>query len=118
MTKERKLAIEMWKYIRDNHDAYVEYIDTHGDDEDFEDEDALADLKHKFLKDKDVHWAMSCWFCQYIGHRGRTFSTCRCKYCPLKSCDTGAYYILTHSPTQDQYIDACNLIIEALGGEI
>lgn len=118
MTKERKIAIAMWKYIRDSHDAYVEYVDTYGEEDYYEEEDAIADLKHKFLIGKDVHWAMSCWFCQYIGHRGRTFNTCRCKLCPLKSCETGAYYILTHSPTQDQYIDACNLIIEALGGEI
>lgn len=117
MTKERKIAIAMWKYIRDNYDAYRDYNDAHGEDESFEDEDALCDLKHIFLKGKNIDWAMSCWFCQYIGHRGRSFGTYRCKYCPLKSCETGPYHILTHSPTQIQYIDACNQIIEALGGD-
>lgn len=115
MTKERKIAIEMWKYIRDNYDKYDAYVSDYEYDEG---EDALCDLKREFLKDKDIKWAMNCWFCEYIGHRGRSFNTYRCKKCPLESCETGPYYILMSSPTQLQYIDACNQIIEALGGEI
>lgn len=119
MTKERKIAIAMWEYIRDNYDTYFDHASRYYD-EGYDDvgEDALCDLKHEFLKGKNIDWAMRCWFCEYIGHRGRSFGTYRCKYCPLKSCSTGPYYVLTHSPTQIQYIDACNQIIEALGGDI
>ena len=118
MTKERKIAIAMWKYIRDNYDKYSAYAREY--EEDFDDayEDALCDLKHEFLKGKGIRWAMSCWFCEYIGHRSRTFNTYRCKLCPLKSCEIGPYYILSRGCTQLQYIDACNQIIEALGGDV
>lgn len=118
MTKERKIAIEMWEYIRDNYDEYDSYIDTYGNSEGYEEEDPLLHLKHKFLNDKDIDWAMCCWFCEYIGHRHRSLDTYRCKLCPLQGCESGPYYVLTHSPTRDQYIDACEQIIVALGGEV
>lgn len=119
MTKERKIAIEMWKYIRDNYNKYSDIVSYYEDvDEETVGEDALCDLKREFLKDKNIKWAMNCWFCEYIGHRNRIFNTYRCKLCPLKSCETGPYHTLMSSPTQLQYIDACNQIIEALGGEI
>lgn len=121
MTKERRLAIAMWKYIRDNYDRYSDYISNHEDDDGYEDEDALSELKHEFLEGKNIKWAMNCWLCEYIGHRGHSFYTysCkRCKLCPLKSCETGPYHTLISSPTQIQYIDACNQIIIALGGDV
>lgn len=117
MTKERKIAITMWKYIRDNYDKYFEYMSACVE-EGYEGEDALCYLKNKFLEDKDVNWAMHCWFCEYIGLRSRTFNTYRCKLCPLKSCTTGPYHMITQGATQEQYIEACNQIIEALGGDI
>lgn len=113
MTKERKIAIEMWKYIRDSYSIYRDYIDKHDGDV----EDILCFLKKQFLDDKCVHWAKHCWFCQYIGHRDRCLGTYRCKLCPLKSCDTGPYGLLMHGCTQSLYIDACNKIIKALGGD-
>ena len=119
MTKERKIAIAMWKYIRDNYNIYSDILDTYRQDG-FETigEDALCYLKRQFLEHEDIHWAMHCWFCHYIGHRNRTFGTQRCKLCPLKSCETGPYHILVYGATQEQYIEACNQIIEALGGDI
>ena len=114
MTKERKLAIRMWLWIRDNYDTYDSMCTERG----YDGEDTLCILKQKFLNDTDVHWAMHCWFCHYIGHRKRTFSTSRCRLCPLKSCETGPYRTLARGATQTQYIDACNQIIEALGGDV
>ena len=112
MTKERKIAIEMWKYIRDNYKTYREYRDT------YEGEDAVHNLKMDFLKGKGINWAMNCWFCEYIGHRGRYLGTSRCKLCPLKDCDRGPYLMLTHGCTQPLYVEACNQIIRALGGTV
>lgn len=119
MTKERKLAIAMWEYIRDNYDRYDEYAREYDEEGCYDaEEDALCELKRQFLKGKNVKWAMSCWFCQYIGHRGRSFNTYRCGLCPLQSCETGPYCTLARGCTQIQYIDACNQIIEALGGDV
>ena len=117
MTKERKIAIEMWEYIRDNYEMYLAYRDMHEDDEYYEGEDAIHNLKIAYLaKHDDIDWAMNCWFCMYIAHRRRNLGTGRCHLCPLKSCETGPYDILTRGCTQPLYIEACNQIIEALGG--
>ena len=79
MTKERKIAIEMWEYIRDNYDYYREYRDVHENDEDYDGEDAIHNLKVEFLKGKGVNWAMNCWFCEYIGHRRHHIGIGRCQ---------------------------------------
>lgn len=113
MTKERKIAIAMWEYIRDNYEAYVDNCDYCENGE-----DALCALKKQYLDARGIHWAYHCWFCEYIGHRGRGFNIYRCKFCPLQDCSTGPYRTLIRMPTQSQYIDACDEIIVALGGEV
>lgn len=116
MTKERRIAIEMWKYIRDQYSP--ERID---DGEDLE--VYIHNLKGEFMWEHgDPHWAFRCWFCQYIGRRDkpeRRYDTSRCCKCPLKSCgNNSAYEKLCNAMCEETWIKACNEIILALGGEV
>lgn len=114
MTKERRIAINMWKWIRVNWDMYLRFKD---EVECATGEDALLLMKDTYLADKGVNWVSDCWFCTYL--RPRPEPSCRrgCFLCPLQSCSSGPYHTLVNNPTYEEYVDACDQIIEALGGE-
>ena len=113
MTKERRIAIDMWEWVRDNWDMYLRFKDN--EEECPNEEDALLLMKDIYLADKGVNWASNCWFCEYI--RLRPGNKRGCFLCPLQSCGSGPYHILATNPTYEEYVDACDQIIEALGGE-
>lgn len=107
MTKERKIAIEMWKYIRTLYDTLeqIPLIDREYD---------LYDIKHDFLYTRGIKWLYSCWFCQYIRkHPDET-----CFKCPLRNCgmEDSPYQRVLYSESEEEFITACNEIITALGG--
>lgn len=95
MTKERKLAIEMWEFIVEHWDKASVYR-----------------LKERFANSCDeiiINWQNNCWFCEYCrrdhryGHPGREDidrRTNNCECCPLYK------YEIAHGnyPTED---DAC-----------
>ena len=112
MTKERRIAIDMWEWIRANWDMYLCFKD---EVEGATSEAALLLMKEMYLDDKGVNWASNCWFCEYIRSSQRHMRGCR--LCPLQSCSSGPYHTLANSPTYEEYVDACSQIIEALGGE-
>lgn len=98
MTKERRLAIQMWKDIRDMliHNNVV----TSGN---------IVEYKQTFCVSHGLHWMNNCWFCQYIP---------LCYKCPLKFCSDGLYAIvMADYKDKNVCIAACNNIIRALGGE-
>ena len=99
MTKERRLAIQMWKGIRDMLSA----------SDRLQRSDIIA-YKLSFCTRNSLNWKCNCWFCKY---------TPSCNKCPLKSCSDGLYEIaLADYKEKNVRIDACNNIIKALGGEI
>lgn len=51
MTKERRLAVEMWEQI-------AERISDTGFD--------IGRFKSDFCKEHNLRWQHSCWFCQYV----------------------------------------------------
>lgn len=86
MTKERRLAIEMWEYIRD-----------HLTDIGF----SLFDFKEKFCEEHNLDWQNDCWFCQYVRKDYRMLLHSRedinsrkncCNKCPL------SYYLENKHP--------------------
>lgn len=99
MTKERKLAIQMWQNIR-------RYIKRGG----LRRCNSVRDCKYDFCEEKKLHWENDCWFCNYIGH---------CEHCPLKSCSSGSTYATAAWGIEDivQRLEACDEIIAALKGE-
>ena len=115
MTKDRRIAIDMWRWIRANWDMYLRFKDN--EVECPYEEDALLLMKDIYLADKGVNWVSDCWFCTYL--RPRPEPSCRrgCFLCPLQSCSSGPYHTLVNNPTYEEYVDACDQIIEALGGE-
>ena len=99
MTKERRLAIEMWTGIRDMLTSYDTVPRS----------DILL-YKYNFCKQHSLNWSNNCWFCKYIP---------RCNKCPLKRCSDGLYETaLADYKEKDVRIDACTNIVKALGGEI
>lgn len=120
MTKERRIAIAMWEHVRDNYDYAMNWCDRYNTDL----EDAVIHIKKDFLFKWGMEdaWAFDCWLCHYVGWRGKTgrrYNYARCDRCPLQSCgnDDSAYFVLTNAyDSEDDWIAACNQIIEALGG--
>ena len=98
MTKERRLAIEMWKDIRDM---------LIGDDAVSRSD--IVQYKCSFCTRNDLSWKCNCWFCTYI---------LGCWKCPLTCCSDGLYgIVLAPYKNKNARIEACNGIIKALGGE-
>ena len=122
MTKERKIAIQMWEHIRD--EIKKENPSVQLD---------LSFAKREFLSKYNVGWKFDCWFCQYIKE---------CIECPLKNNANKYYayrygiacvdYWLANNDTADlrkefrdsdgnvkksERIKACNRIIETLKNE-
>ena len=111
MTKERRVAIEMWEYIRGQYSS--EYVDM---------EDYVYNLKGGYLwAHGNPRWAFHCWFCQYIGKRnrpGKRLNFDGCAKCPLKDCDHGPYGRLIRATNREEWEEACDEIIVALGGKV
>jgi len=99
MTKERKLAIQMWINIRDILSA-----------SDGQSPERISCYKKMFCEDHGLHWECNCWFCQYI--------QC-CDRCPLHGCHHASDYYIVMKVwlNTDARVEACNNIIKALGGE-
>ena len=114
MTKERKLAIQMWEYIKDKIDDFDPSIYYKDEDLGFgKFQCYILSLKHEFLKSYDIKWENDCWFCSY----------CACvswkNNCPLSmNGECGIYSELICSETREERINYCNMIIEILKGNL
>ena len=123
MTKERRLAIQMWEYIR----SEIEKCDNQQMNYNMHYFDEAADLdkcKNWFIASqiKEHDFAMSnCWFCKYVK---------RCSKCPITDdtdisgnyrfgCmrKTSLYYTARYTPNKEKRLEACDKIIAALKGE-
>ena len=99
MTKERRLAIEMWKDIR----GMISASDRLS-------REVIKKYKSEFCIQHNLSWANDCWFCEY---------TPGCSKCPLRGC-ADSYYDRALDETRDKKVrvEACNFIIKALGGKV
>lgn len=76
MTKERRLAIEMWEQI-------AEHLEEPGFD--------VHAFKDRFCREHNLHWEFQCWFCQYARKEYRANLPSRqtvnvrngCQQCPI-----------------------------------
>ena len=107
MTKERKLAIDMWLWIREHYQEWDEYFWGSGDTE------SLATMmKCEFLDAEELPipvWRSMCWLCHYVRtpapDSAEKFFTC--ERCPLKTCfvKDSAYRVLdTHTYKGDIHV--------------
>ena len=104
MTKERRLAIEMWEDIKAKLPKWWKKCDRSSISA------HIVQYKNDFCVKHDLPWIANCWFCAYIRY---------CKDCPLRDCGDGAYRSIINNDTPLQVkIRACEYIISALKGEI
>ncbi len=125
MTKERKLAIDMWLWIRERYDEWDNYFWGASDED-----GCVEEMKHRFIVAEYTgefpDWKGLCWLCNYIRIPKATsleelFS---CVRCPLKTCHEkdSAYQVLdrhlykgdTHV-SEEVYYNCCTIILNALG---
>jgi hypothetical protein len=79
MTKERRLAIQMWEQI-------VEALEQGKRDTKY-----ARVIKDGFCEEHNLNWKCNCWFCQYVRHDHRDMPSRRnipkgyngCQHCPL-----------------------------------
>ena len=123
MTKERKLAIEMWLWIREHYAEWDAHFWESGDEEDL-----VFDLKYAFFDEvypntEIPKWRAMCWFCQYTQDADVTYPF-DCVRCPLKSCSKtdSAYYVLNLHKykgdvhvTEEVFRNCCSTILYKLG---
>ena len=129
MTKERKLAIDMWLWIRERYDEWDDYFWGAGDTY-----DCVAEMKHRFIVAENdgehPNWKGLCWLCNYI-RPPRSDSPAEfplwvppCSWCPLKSCyepDTAYQVLSSHvykedvDVSEEVYRYYCTIILDALG---
>lgn len=83
MTKERRLAIKMWKQIvkalmkREYDFGCADHV--------------ISCIKHKFCNTYNLEWKNECWFCQYVRQDWRDLPSRKdfdseengCQRCPL-----------------------------------
>ena len=123
MTKERRIAIQMWEYIR--HQIAFDLFSTR-------DCMMLHEVKRMYLRkycpELLEKWWAGCWFCQYFQQefdsKGEDSSSLSYK-CPLNDnqddlcrghCILYSTIVNRHS-TRASRLEACDKIIEALKGK-
>lgn len=125
MTKERKLAIDMWLWIRESYAEWDDYFWGTSDED-----GCVAEMKYRFTyvacKGKFPVWRGGCWLCNYI-HSPKVTSLKElfsCGRCPLKSCHKpdSAYQVLDRHlykgdihVSEEVYRNCCTTILNALG---
>ena len=125
MTKERKLAIDMWLWIRERYDEWDDYFWGAGDED-----GCVEEMKYRFIEEENEgkmpKWRCLCWLCTYM--RVPTPDCSRkifsCKRCPLDACQKSdsAYRVLDHHlykgdqhVSEEIYRECCTTILDALG---
>ena len=121
MTKERRLAIQMWEEIK-------EVIRTVKRPSAI-DELSVANIKYVFIAKHHVQWPHGCWFCQYVRYRDEIHGE-GCQRCPLSDghadailgyksgCCRNAYSRVVKARLRKTKLKACDEIIATLKGEI
>ena len=132
MTKERKLAIQMWEQI-------VEALEQGKHDTKYARPIAQV-IKEAFCEEHNLKWKCDCWFCQYVRHDYRANLPSRknveqsmncCQECPLykylssqqalRPDECGCNSVIgasLYSRVLDRLdVEAAELIMKALKGE-
>lgn len=73
MTKERRLAVQMWREIAIKFRVGI-YIPN------------IQRTKEIFCERHKLNWLYNCWFCQYISRSIGILRITNCSRCPLGTC--------------------------------
>ena len=110
MTKERKLAIEMWNEIK----CIMQNEEMSAFD--------ICRYKEDFCKNHGLNWLLNCYFCNYYMRGYKEL----CKKCPISfhniyrnGCVHSVYGKLINKDSDvEEKIKCCDIIISALKGEL
>lgn len=78
MTRERRLAIQLWEEIADKVESLPNVLDN-GKDHFI----LVQNMKHDFCEKHVLNWRSRCWFCQYIRD---------CRKCPISETSSGDFH--------------------------
>lgn len=121
MTKERRLAIQMWEEIK----SAIINAEKPSDIDCV----SVARLKCKFCVDHKIRWVHDCWFCQYVRYHDNLHGE-GCQRCPLSDgnkdaivgvqtgCTTNAYDRVVNARLRKTKLKACDEIIRILNGRL
>ena len=121
MTRERKLAIQMWEEIKDAIIKAKRVSDI--------DNLAIVRLKAVFCGDHDLNWDYDCWFCKYVRYYDDVHGE-GCQRCPLSDgskgaiigsrsgCINGVYRRVANAKQRKTKLQACDEIIRILNGRL
>lgn len=121
MTRERRLAIQMWKEIR----AYIQNIPRLKDVDMW----CVLDWKRTFCIEHELNWMYGCWLCQYVRYHDKEHGE-GCQRCPLSDghkgaimgyntgCCENAYDRVLHARQRKTKLKACDEIIRILNGRL
>ncbi len=121
MTRERRLAIQMWEMIR----AHIRDVPRLKD----VNVHFVSNLKRRFCIDHDLMWRHECWFCQYVRYLDSEHGE-GCQRCPLSDgnkgaiigydsgCHTNAYTRVIDAKRRKTKLEACDEIIRILNGRL
>ena len=121
MTRERKLAIQMWEEIKK---AVIDAkrptdIDVF----------AVTRIKDAFEKQHNLHWQHGCWLCQYVRYHDELHGE-GCQRCPLSDgsanavlglhpgCGNNAFNCVLNARQRKTKLKACDEIIRILYGRL
>ena len=122
MTKERRLAIQMWEEIR-------EAIRTAKRPRDVNTE-FIRRIKRHFTTEYELYWKYGCWFCQYVRYKDVHVHGEGCQRCPLSDgsaeailghrsgCWHNAYNRVVYARLRKTKLKACDEIIATLKGAL
>lgn len=121
MTRERKLAIQMWEEIK------KAIIDAKRPSD--IDCSTITELKFKFCVINELNWQHGCWFCKYVRYHDNIHGE-GCQRCPLSDghkgaiigydsgCCENAYNRVLNARQRKTKLKACDEIIRILNGRL
>lgn len=121
MTRERRLAIQMWEEIKYAIIKAERVKDIDGS--------AVRRMKSIFCFNHNLRWFENCWLCHYVRYHDELHGE-GCQRCPLSDghkeaiigvesgCYKNAYNRVIHAQTRNAKLKACDEIIRILNGRL
>lgn len=121
MTRERRLAIQMWEEIK--------YAIINAERPSDINSSTITELKYKFCFTHKLNWNHGCWFCEYVRYKDYIHGE-GCQRCPLSDgskgaiigessgCCRNAYSRVCDARMRKTKLKACDEIIRILNGRL
>lgn len=121
MTRERRLAIQMWEEIKKAVIDAKRPMDINAE--------FVAQFKYVFCAKHEISWLHGCWFCKYVRYHDNLHGE-GCQRCPLSDghkgailgyesgCCENAYNRVLNARQRKTKLKACDEILRILYGRL